>query len=48
LKADSAIVALSMDDLNNEGILGTSNGSIFYLNFGEKMIIKIVNKAYHL
>jgi len=48
LKADSAVIALEMDDLNNEGILGTSNGSIFYLNFTEKLIIRIVTKAYHI
>jgi streptogramin lyase len=48
LKADSAVVSLAMDDLNNEGLAGTANGSIFYLNFAEKLIIKIVSKAYHL
>ena len=48
MKTDSAITALSMDDLNNEGILGISNGSIYYLNFTEKLIIKIVSKVYHL
>lgn len=37
-----------MDDLNNEGIAGTVNGSLFYLNFSEKLIIRIVSKAYHL
>ena len=30
---DSAIVALSMDDLNNEGLVGTENGTIYYVNF---------------
>jgi len=45
LKADSSIVSLAMDDLNNEGIAGTSNGSIFYVNFAEKLIIRIVSKA---
>lgn len=37
-----------MDDLNNEGIAGTSNGSLYYLNFTEKLIIRIVSKGYHL
>lgn len=37
-----------MDDLNNEGIAGTVSGSLFYLNFSEKLIIRIVSKAYHL
>ena len=35
-----------MDDLNNEGIVGTSYGSLYYINFTEKLIIKIVNKVY--
>jgi hypothetical protein len=30
---DSAIVAVSMDDLNNEGLVGTENGTIYYVNF---------------
>jgi len=30
---DSAIVAVSMDDLNNEGLIGTENGTIYYVNF---------------
>ena len=37
-----------MDDLNNEGIAGTSSGSLYYLNFAEKLILRIVSKAYHL
>ena len=37
-----------MDELNNEGIAGTTNGSLYYLNFSEKLIIRIVSKAYHL
>lgn len=48
LKTDSAIVSLAMDDLNNEGVLGTANGGIYYVNFPEKLIIRIVGKAYHL
>lgn len=48
MKADSGVTALVMDDLNNEGIAGTTNGSLFYLNFQEKLIIRIVTKAYHL
>ena len=46
LRADGPIVALAMDDLNNEGIVGTSYGSLYYINFTEKLIIKIVNKVY--
>jgi hypothetical protein len=32
---DSAIVALSMDDHNNEGLVGTENGTIYYVNFSD-------------
>lgn len=37
-----------MDDLNNEGVVGTAHGGIYYVNFLEKLIIRIVGKAYHL
>lgn len=30
---DAAIVAVSMDDLNYEGLVGTENGTIYYVNF---------------
>lgn len=46
LRADGPIVSLAMDDLNNEGLAGTANGGLYYLNFNEKMIIRIVSKAY--
>ena len=39
------VVALAMDELNNEGLVGTGQGSVYYLNFNEKMMIKIVSKA---
>jgi hypothetical protein len=45
LKTDGAITSLSMDDANVEGMIGTSSGSIYYANFDEKMIIRIVSKA---
>ena len=32
---DSAIVALSMDERNQEGLVGTENGTIYYVNFGD-------------
>jgi hypothetical protein len=35
LKAESPITSLVMDDLNVEGILGTSLGNIFYINIQE-------------
>lgn len=36
------MIALSMDDLNNEGLVGTENGSIYYVNFLEKIEILLV------
>ena len=30
---DAAIISLSMDDFNNEGLIGTEAGSIYYVNF---------------
>lgn len=35
LKAESPITSLVMDELNVEGILGTSLGNIFYINIQE-------------
>jgi hypothetical protein len=35
----SAIVAMSMDDMNNEGLIGTEAGSIHYVNFLENVVI---------
>lgn len=46
LRAEGGIVSLALDDLNNEGIVGTSLGLLYYFNFSEKLIIKIVQKAY--
>ena len=46
LRADGPVVALAMDDLNDEGIAGTAYGALYYLNFTEKLIIRIVSKAY--
>lgn len=45
LKTDSAIVALSMDELNQEGILGTANGNVHYVNFQDKILIKLISKG---
>jgi hypothetical protein len=41
--AESAIIAISMDDLNNEGLVGTEAGCIHYVNFAEKIIIRLVS-----
>lgn len=34
-----------MDELNNEGMVGTSTGSIYYINFDEKIIIKLISSS---
>ena len=45
-RADGPVVSLAMDELNNEGIVGTSHGTMYYINFNDKLMIKMVNKAY--
>jgi hypothetical protein len=35
MKAESAVMSLVMDELNVEGILGTSQGNIFYINLDQ-------------
>lgn len=45
LKAEGAVASLSMDELNVEGLVGTSTGAIYYVNINEKVIIKLVSKA---
>ena len=35
LSVGSAIIAMCMDEMNNEGLVGTEAGSIFYVNFME-------------
>jgi len=45
---ESAVVAISMDEQNIEGLIGTEAGCIHYVNFGiEKMIIKLVSSNNH-
>ena len=46
LRADGPVVSLAMDELNNEGLVGTAFGSLYYLNFGEKQLIRVVSRAY--
>jgi hypothetical protein len=45
LKAEGPITALVMDELNVEGILGTSLGNIFYINIQEQVLIKLVSRV---
>ena len=43
-RVDSAVVSISMDDANEQGLVGTEAGSIFYLNFVESVNpIKLVS-----
>jgi WD40 repeat protein len=45
-RAEGPIVALCMDDLNNEGLVGTAFGTLFYINFDDKLMIRVVSKPY--
>jgi hypothetical protein len=45
MKAESAITSLVMDDLNVEGILGTSMGNIYYLNLEAQQLIRLVSRG---
>lgn len=45
LKADGAITSISMDQSNIEGMVGSSSGSLYYVNFEEKVIIRVISKA---
>ena len=38
----SAVVSVSMSDGNNEGLIGTEAGCIYYVNFNDKVCIKLV------
>jgi len=40
---DSAIIAISMDSGNNEGLIGTESGCIYFINFNEKVNIRLVS-----
>ena len=42
---DSAVVSLSMDELNNEGLLGTAKGSIYFVNFTQRQLVRLVTSA---
>ena len=45
-RAEGPIVALCMDDLNNEGLVGTAFGTLIYINFDDKLMIRVVSKPY--
>jgi hypothetical protein len=42
-KVDGGVVAISMDEHNNEGLVGTEAGSIHYINFAERVVIRLVS-----
>lgn len=39
---DGAVVSLSMDEINNEGLIGTDSGTLYYINFDEKILLKLL------
>jgi hypothetical protein len=39
---DGPVTAISMDDLNNEGLVATEAGTIYYINFEDKILIKLI------
>ena len=45
MRAESAVMSPVMDELNVEGILGTSLGNIFYLNLDANQLIRLVSRA---
>jgi WD40 repeat protein len=42
LSVGSAVIAICMDEMNNEGMVGTESGCIFYVNFMEGIQIQLV------
>ena len=47
IKTDDPITATQMDEQNNEGIIGTSEGSIKYIQFNDEnhSVVKLVSKV---
>lgn len=43
LRVESAIVALTMDELNEQGLIGTEAGCIHYVHFLDNMSIKLIS-----
>jgi hypothetical protein len=43
LNVESAIISLSMDESNVEGLIGTEAGCIHYVHFAENVIIPLVS-----
>ena len=47
IKTEDPITATQMDDYNNEGIIGTADGSIKYVQFNDEShsVVKLVSKV---
>ena len=47
IQTEHPIMALQMDDQNNEGIIGTAEGSIKYVQFNDEThsVVKLVGKV---
>ena len=47
IKTDEPITATQMDDQNNEGVVGSSDGSIKYIHFNDEnyAVVKLVQKV---
>ena len=47
IKTDDPIIAHQMDDQNNEGVIGTAEGSIKYIQFNDEThpCVKLVSKV---
>jgi len=43
LQVDGSVTSLTMDKFNNEGIVGTFRGSIYYVNFADRMLVKLTS-----
>lgn len=40
---DSAVMSITMDELNEQGLVGTEAGNIYYINFLEAGPIRLVS-----
>ena len=47
IRSDNPITAIQMDEQNNEGIIGTTEGSIKYIQFNDEThsVVKLVTKV---
>lgn len=45
LMAENAVTSLVMDEQNVEGVFGSTDGNLYYMNITEQQIIKIVSRV---